>query len=212
MKRGENQNKIKLFFKKFWEIIWKDDSFKGWIISLLFIFIVIRFIFFPLLNLTTGTALPLAIVESCSMHHKGNTFSNFDSWWERHTEKYNSFNITEEEFNKFPLKRGFSKGDIIFNIRAKPDKIKKGDVIIFTSYQKNPIIHRVVDVRKENGKYIFSTLGDNNDGQLAIEYAISEDQLVGKAALKLFPSIGWAKLVFYEHSRTPQERGSCSEN
>ena len=68
-KEGERKGKFKRFLKKSWQIIWKDDSLKGWIISLIFIFVVIKFIFFPLLNLATGTSLPLAIVESCSMYH-----------------------------------------------------------------------------------------------------------------------------------------------
>lgn len=212
MTRGENKNKFKKFLKKFWEIVWKDDSFKGWLISLIFIFVVIKFIFFPLLNLVTGTTLPLAIVESCSMHHSGNIFGNFNNWWERHDLKYENLNIDKSEFQEFSLKKGFSKGDIIFIIRAKPEKLKIGDIIIFNSNQKNPIIHRVIDIRQEQGKYIFSTIGDNNNGQLAIEQSISEDQLVGKAVLNLFPSVGWAKLVFYEHLRSESERGICSEN
>lgn len=221
MARGENKGNFKKFIKRFWEIVWKDDSFKGWLISLIFIFVVIKFIFFPLLGLATGftfqeirngEALPLAIVESCSMHHSGNIFGDFDNWWERHDSKYENFNIDESEFKKFSLKKGFSKGDIIFIIRAKPEKLEIGDVIIFESNQKNPIIHRVVDIRQENGKYVFSTIGDNNNGQLTIEQAISEDQLVGKAALNLLPSVGWAKLVFYEHLRPDSERGVCNEN
>lgn len=212
MARGENKNKFKKFLKRFWEIVWKDDSFKGWLISLVFIFVVIKFIFFPLLNLVTGTTLPLAIVESCSMHHSGNIFGNFNNWWERHEIKYENFNIDKTEFQEFTLKKGFSKGDIIFIIRAKPEKLEIGDVIIFNSNQKNPIIHRVIDIRQENGKYVFSTIGDNNNGQLAIEQSISEDQLVGKAVFNLFPSVGWAKLVFYEHLRPESERGICSEN
>lgn len=211
-KEGEPKSKFKKFLKKFWEIVWKDDSFKGWLISLVFIFVVIKFIFFPLLNLVTGTTLPLAIVESCSMHHSGNIFGNFNNWWERHDSKYENFNIDKSNFQKFSLKKGFSKGDIIFIIRAKPEKLEIGDVIIFNSNQKNPIIHRLIDIRQENGKYIFSTIGDNNNGQLAIEQSISEDQLVGKAAFNLFPSVGWAKLVFYEHLRPESERGICSEN
>ena len=196
-------SKFKKFLKKFWEIVWKDDSFKGWLISLIFIFIVIKFIFFPILNLATGTTLPLAIVESCSMYHSGNIFSNFDNWWERHELKYSNFNIDKTEFQDFTLKRGFSKGDIIFIIRAKPEKLKVGDIIIFNSNQKNPIIHRVIKITEENGKYIFSTIGDNNNGQLSVETNISEDQLVGKAVMNIFPSVGWAKLVFYEHTRAP---------
>jgi hypothetical protein len=209
MNRGEN--KFKKFLKRFWEIVWKDDSFKGWLISLIFIFVVIKFIFFPLLNLVTGTALPLAIVESCSMYHSGNIFNNFDNWWDRHESKYSQFDIEESEFQDFTLKRGFSKGDIIFIIRAKPEKLEVGDIIIFNSNQKNPIIHRVIKITEQDGKYIFSTIGDNNNGQLSVETSISEDQLVGKAILNIFPAVGWAKLVFYEHKRPAYERGFCDE-
>lgn len=209
MSRGDN--KLKKFLKKSWEVIWKDDSFKGWIISLVFIFVVIKFIFFPLLNLATGTSLPLAIVESCSMYHSGNIFGNFDNWWDRYDSKYQEFNIDKEEFQDFPLKKGFSKGDIIFIIRARPEKLQVGDVIIFNSDQKNPIIHRIMEIKQEKGIYIFSTIGDNNDGQLSIEKQITEEQLVGKAVLNILPSIGWAKLIFYEHLRSPYERGFCNE-
>lgn len=212
MARGENKGKFKKFLKKFWDIVWKDDSFKGWLISLLFIFVVIKFVFFPLLNLATGTSLPLAIVESCSMYHSGNIFGNFDSWWERHELKYSEFNIDKTKFEDFTLKKGFSKGDIIFIIKAKPEKLKIGDIIIFNSNQKNPIIHRIMSIRQdENGKYIFSTIGDNNGGQLTIEEEISEDQLVGKAVLDLIPAVGWAKLIFYEHTRPDYEKGFCTE-
>jgi len=209
MTRGES--KFKRFLKRFWEIVWKDDSFKGWIISLIFIFVVIKFIFFPLLNLITGTSLPLAIVESCSMHHSGNIFGNFDSWWERHEEKYANFNVDKTEFQEFPLKKGFSKGDIIFIIRARPEKLEIGDVIIFKSNQKNPIIHRIIKIAEKDGEYTFSTIGDNNEGQLTIEKEISQDQLVGKAVLNLFPAVGWAKLIFFEHSRPEYDKGFCTE-
>ncbi len=211
-KEGDSKCRFKKSIKKFWEIVWKDDSFKGWLISLVFIFIVIKFIFFPLLNLVTGTSLPLAIVESCSMYHSGNMLGNFDSWWERHEIKYQNFDIEKTEFKEFTLKRGFSKGDIIFIVRAKPEKLEVGDVIIFNSNQKNPIIHRVIDITQENGKYVFSTIGDNNEGQLSIETKISEDQLVGKAVLNLLPAVGWAKLIFYERLRPEYEKGFCNES
>jgi signal peptidase I len=129
-KEGETKGKFKRFLKKSWQIIWKDDSLKGWIISLIFIFVVIKFIFFPLLNLATGTSLPLAIVESCSMYHSGNIFGNFDNWWDRHDLKYTNFNISKSEFDTFTLRKGFSKGDIIFIVKAKPEKLKVGDIII----------------------------------------------------------------------------------
>ncbi len=211
-KEGVSKSRLKKSLKRFWEIVWKDDSFKGWLISLVFIFIVIKFIFFPLLNLVTGTSLPLAIVESCSMYHSGNMVGNFDNWWERHESKYQTFDIDKTEFQDFTLKKGFSKGDIIFIVRARPEKLDVGDIIIFNSNQKNPIIHRVIEINEENGKYIFSTIGDNNEGQLSVETRITEEQLVGKAVLNLLPIVGWAKLVFYEHLRPEYEKGFCDES
>jgi hypothetical protein len=203
--------KIKKFFKKFWQIVWKDDSFKGWLISLLFIFIVIKFVFFPLLTLTTGTSLPLAIVESCSMYHDGNVLGSFNNWWDRHDSKYENIGINKTKFENFILKKGFSKGDILFIVKAKPEKIKVGDIIIFNAGEQNPIIHRVMSVKQVNGDYVFSTMGDNNNGQLPAEMIIHSDQLVGKASFRMLPGVGWAKLIFYEHLKPQNERGFCQE-
>ena len=207
-----NKSKIKEYLRRFWQIVWKDESLKGWIISIIFIFILIKFIFFPFLNLVTGTSMPLAIVESCSMYHQGNMFSNYGQWWERHGTKYTSINISNEEFSKFNLKKGFSKGDILFIVKAKPEKLKVGNIIIFNAGMNHPIIHRIIDIKEENGTYIFSTMGDNNNGQLTIEQNIYENQLVGKALFRLSPSLGWGKLIFYEHSKPSFERGFCKEN
>ncbi len=206
------KEEVKKFWKKFWFIVWKDNSFKGWVISILFLFIVIKFIFFPLLNLATGTTLPLAIVESCSMYHKGNIFSSFDNWWERHEDKYEKLKIDVSEFQKFNFRRGFSKGDILFAVRTKPEKLEIGDVIIFEGGQRNPIIHRIIDIKKENGEYIFSTIGDNNNGQLSFEEDINDDEIIGRAVFRVVPYLGWVKLIFFEGSRSVSERGFCSEN
>lgn len=174
---------------------------------------MIKLIFFPLLNLVTGTTLPLAIVESCSMHHKGNLFSNFDSWYERHEEKYSEFEINKLNFQKFNLKNGFSKGDILFIVGVKPEKIKRGDIILFEAGRQNPIIHRVIEISENiQEERIFSTIGDNNNGQLSFEKTISENQIVGKAVFRIAPSAGWLKLIFYEHLRSPSEKGFCEEN
>jgi len=207
----ETQNKFKKFWDNFWFIVWKDESFKGWIISIIFIFIVIKFVFFPVLSLTTGTKLPLAIVESCSMYHKGNLFSDYDSWWTRHDSKYSEIQLNKEQFKNFIFKNGFSKGDILFIVKAKPEKLKSGDVIIFNGGRQNPIIHRIINAKTENEKYIFSTMGDNNNGQLSVEKEINSEQLIGKAAFRITPSLGWAKLIFYEPLRQEAERGFCNE-
>jgi len=206
-KRGANN-----FFKNLWTVFWKDDSFKGWVISIIFLFILIKGLFFPILEITTGTELPLVIVESCSMYHKGNLISNFDNWWETHEYKYKQFQISSTEFNDFDLKKGFNKGDILFVTRAKPDKIEVGDIIIFQANYKNPIIHRVVDIQTTDQGKIFSTIGDNNQGQLSIEKNILEEQLVGMASAKIVPYFGWIKLIFFEKLRPSSERGFCHEN
>ena len=212
MKPVETKNKIKYYWKKFWYLLWKDDSLKGWVFSLIFLFIFIKFIFFPLLSLATGTALPLAIVESCSMYHGGNLLSNFDNWYDNHETKYEELGITKEQFEDYKFTKGFNKGDILFIIRATPEKLKVGDVIIFNGGQQNPLIHRIISIENKNGEYTFSTMGDNNNGQLSVEKSINENQLVGKAVFKLVPYVGWGKLIFFEHLRPKNERGFCKNN
>lgn len=213
--------KIKKGFKKFWFLLWKDNSIKGWLFSLIVLFVFIKFIFFPFLNLVTGTSLPLAIVESCSMYHQGNVFSNFNDWFGRHETKYESISITNTEFQNFPLKNGFSKGDILFIIGVNPDKLKIGDIILFKSGNGGaPIIHRIINIQEENGKRIFTTIGDNNAQSLTPnnnpsgvdERRITEDQLVGKAVFRIAPGLGWIKLIFFESSKPVSEKGFCTEN
>jgi len=205
-----NKEKLKKFWNKFWFIVWKDESPRGWIISILFIFIMIKYVFFPLLSLATGTVIPLAIVESCSMYHQGNIFSDQDSWWERHEGRYSQLGINS--FSDFPFKKGFTKGDILFIVKRNPDKLKMGNIIIFDINQRNPVIHRIIEINQnDDGTRTFSTIGDNNQGQLSFERSISESQLMGKAVFRLVPSFGWVKLIFYENFRPENERGFCNE-
>jgi len=202
---------LKKVWKKVWFLLWKDDSWKGWVFSIIFLFVFIKFIFFPVLGFVSGTSLPLAIVESCSMYHKGNLFSDFDEWWENHESKYSKFTINKLDFQDFKLKNGFNKGDILFIIRANPEKLKEGDIIIFQSNQRNPIIHRIIDISEKDGKFVFSTIGDNNNGQLSFEEEITQDLLVGKAVFKAAPYMGWVKLIFYDWQKPVSEKGLCSE-
>lgn len=204
--------KVKRYLDKFWFLLWKDDSLKGWIFSILFLFIFIKLIFFPGLSLITGTSLPLAIVESCSMYHEGNLFSNYDNWWDRHLPKYDQFDISKNKFSEFTFKRGFNKGDILFIIGAKPEKLELGDIIIFQANQRNPVIHRIVSITQTDSGRTFSTMGDNNNGQLITEKEIKENQIIGKAVFNIAPYIGWGKLLFFEPGRNPSERGFCDEN
>ncbi len=207
------KQKFRKYWNKFWFLLWKDTSWKGWLFSLVFLFVFIKLIFFPTLSLITGTQLPLAIVESCSMYHDGNFFSDYDSWWILHEGIYDRFYITKEVFREFPFKKGFTKGDILFIVGTDPSKLEVGDVIVFLANQKNPIIHRIVKIKEDSsGKRVFSTQGDNNFAQLPFEKEISEDQILGRASFRILPYVGWVKLIFYEPQRSPFERGGCQEN
>jgi signal peptidase I len=206
------QGTLTKYWKKFWFLIWKDDSLKGWVFSIIFLFLFIKFIFFPILSFATGTSLPLAIVESCSMYHTGNLLSDFDAWWERHDSKYSEFIINKLDFEEFSFKNGFNKGDILFVIEAKPEKLKEGDVIIFNAGTNHPVIHRIIEIKQENGEYVFSTIGDNVNRVQSFEESINEDKLVGKAVFKVAPYIGWGKLIFFEFQKSHNDRGFCKEN
>lgn len=202
---------IKKFFDKFWFIVWKDDSMKGWFISLIFLFIVIKGIFFPTLSLLTGTQLPLVIVESCSMYHDGNLLSDFDEWFDGHDLKYFEHKVNKKMFEDFSFRKGFNKGDILFITAAKPEKLEVGDVIIFDANYRTPIIHRLIKIEQDGDEYIFSTLGDNNNGQIPFEERISSNQLIGKASLNIAPYAGWAKLILFERMKDKSQRGFCNE-
>ena len=213
MKRGNEKN----FFKKCWKFVWYDDSILGWITSLLVIFLVVKFIFFPFLFFVTGTPLPLVVVESCSMYHQNSKlglFSNFDNWWESESSKYEKFGINKEEFEKFNMHNGFNKGDIIFAVGTNSEKVKKGDIIIFQpnseSIQQTPIIHRIASTNP------IGTIGDNNPIQFKLtnnqlkldESSIKDEQLIGRAVFKV-PLVGWTKLIFFDWKKPSPERGFC---
>jgi signal peptidase I len=187
---------------KFWNWLWYSDSFLSWVIALVLAFVVVKFIFFPLISFLLGTKLPLVVVESGSMHHPGsflgNSFSSqssFELWWNDAKSWYESRNITQDMAEEWPMRTGMEKGDIIVVYgRGSP---KLGDVIIFEANTAHPIIHRIIRVEQDNGGLVYSTKGDNNADQLYIEKAISQDQLIGRAVFKI-PKLGWLKLVFVE--------------
>jgi signal peptidase I len=187
--------KVKEAIKKFWEYL-KKDTWDSWLVSIILVFVVIKFIFFPLLSLATGTSLPLVVVESCSMYHE----SSFDNWWSSNSLLYEKFNINKSTFEAYPLKNGFSKGDIILTWGYSD--YKKGDIIIFKAQTKYPIIHRMMS------KSPLSTKGDHNFGQLDIEQDIPKEDVVGKAVVRI-PLLGWLKLIFFEPFKDQSQRGFC---
>lgn len=185
------KNKI----KKFWEFL-QEDTWQSWLTSLIIIVVAIKFVFFPLLSLITGSPLPLVVVESCSMYHN----TNFNEWWDRHSALYSPFKINKEDFQSYPLKNGLNKGDVILLWGHSDYKI--GDIIIFQAGTPHPIIHRIVKSDP------FSTKGDHNSNQLPMEITIPKEKIIGKGIARI-PLIGWIKLIFFDIFNPPSQRGLC---
>ena len=211
-------NEILYNIKKFWHWIWNSDSILSWIVALAIIFVLVKFVFFPVMSLITGSSLPLAGVESSSMSHQidkddneilnlcGQVYSadkrksiDFEEYWNLCGGWYEERNISKTEFSGFSLSNGFRKGDIIFVWGRFTPKI--GDIIIFQankdSLAPRPIIHRIISM--ENG--VIQTKGDHNSEQLKAsnniyktdEININENQIIGKAVFKI-PYLGWFKI------------------
>ena len=200
--KEKNFNKIKENLKKTWDFIWNSDSIWSWILSIVLAFVVVKFVFFPLLSLALGTSMPLVVVESTSMHHPGSFVGNaigleddFKTWWNQEKYWYEARGITEQEAVEWPLNTGLEKGDIVLVSRA--DNPEVGDIIIFDASQAHPIIHRIVNIKNINGNVVYSTKGDNNAAQIYSEQQIPEDTIIGKAVLKI-PKVGWLKLAVVE--------------
>lgn len=221
------QDIVKLI-KKSWNWIWNSDSIWSWVVALILIFVFIKFIFFPGLSLIQGTSLPLAGVESSSMDHSslkyclsynskaecteyssdyeicGKKFNskinfNLDKYWETCGSWYETKGVSKQEFSKFSMKNGFSKGDIIIVWGRFTPKV--GDIIIFKpnkdSFAPRPIIHRIIKIENE----IMQTKGDHNSEQLQSgnnifktdETNITKEQIIGKAVFKI-PYLGYVKI------------------
>ncbi|GIU69613.1 MAG: hypothetical protein KatS3mg002_0849 [Candidatus Woesearchaeota archaeon] len=199
--------KSKELLKKTWDFLWKEDSLLSWIVNIILAFIIIKFLIYPAIGLLLGTNLPVVAVISESMEHQG----NFDEWWNSpaicsdnilnmnrctQAEWYANKGITKEEFNKFPFKNGFNKGDIMILKGVDFDKIQIGEVIVFNSGINYPIIHRVVEKND-----VIQTKGDHNQGQIinlkTDERYITKDEIIGKAWIRI-PYIGYIKIWFVD--------------
>jgi len=206
-KKKTVKKKPKSFWGKVWYFIWYEDSVASWIVNVILAFLIIKFLIYPGLGLLFGTNLPIVAVVSESMQHEG----SFDEWWQSSAvcneractqqEWYVSHNIDKKDFEAFPFKNGFNKGDIMFLVGIKTADVKTGDVIVYVSGKEYPIIHRVIRKWSENNITYFETKGDHNQDQivdrLLNEQMVSEEKLIGKAVFKI-PWLGYIKIGFVE--------------
>ncbi|MBS3125939.1 signal peptidase I [Candidatus Woesearchaeota archaeon] len=186
-----------LSWRKVWKFIWDDNSIWSWLVNVILAFVLIKFIIFPTLGFVLSTTHPIVAVVSGSMEHD----ARFEPWWEAHGQWYESRNITLKEFRSFPFREGFNRGDIMLLYGKKPKDIKRGDVIVFQSTSRDPIIHRVVDKRQDKSDYVFQTKGDNNADSIKTsqldETRIPEAQVIGAAVFRI-PLLGYVKIIFIE--------------
>jgi signal peptidase I len=201
----EDNNSIVGLLKKFWKFIWNDDSWQSWLVSLILAFVLIRFVFYPLIGLIMGTSMPIVAVISSSMEHEGDNWQEMDAYCSRGSciqeEWYLEKRITPAEFEEFPFSGGFNKGDIMIIVGKKVENIDVGDVIVFEAGKNYPIIHRVVAIKEIDGNYFFETKGDNNPSQIVTaeldERNIPDDNIKGVAAVKI-PYLGYIKIFATE--------------
>ncbi len=200
----------KKILKQVWHFIWEEDSIWSWLVNIVLAFVLIKFIVYPGLGFALNTSHPVVAVVSESMEHN----SNFNEWWDNANKWYTDKGIKKEDFASFPLKNGFNKGDIMVLKGKKPENIKIGDVIVFWSAKRDPIIHREVNKWQENEAYYFQTKGDNYKtnpasikNPLLDETKISEEQIVGTAILRI-PLLGYIKVWFTEFIVNPLKLGS----
>ncbi len=122
----------------------------------------------------------------------------FEEWWGANGKWYTDRELHKEGFLAYPFKNGFNKGDIMVLRGVEPKAIKVGAVVVYEhSRYRNPIIHRVVAVKDDNGVRTFVTKGDNNYD--ADSDPVTEEQIrrTGRAILRV-PLLGWVKIWFVQ--------------
>ncbi len=180
---------------KAWRFLWHEDSLASWLASILLSFILIKFLLYPGLGLVLGTPFPVVAVVSSSMeHHPG----DYEGWWAKNEDFYLRMNITKFDFEKYPFKNGFNKGDIMVLAGADTADLKRGTVIVYWSGKPYPIIHRYIGENEENGVTYLMSKGDNNPAMVTSfeldERRIPPETVLGKAVLRI-PYLGWVKIL-----------------
>lgn len=102
-------------------------------------------------------------------------------------------------WNECSMTPTLSPGDILFLRGVPPEELEVGDIIVFRSPidPDNLIVHRVVKIIVEDGRYYFTTRGDNprtNPWSLSYEKDFSSTYIVGRVLFKI-PLLGWIWII-----------------
>ncbi len=85
------------------------------------------------------------------------------------------------------MKPVYNIGDMLFAKTVSPEEIKIGDDVVYegkvADFKGKTVVHRVIEKRKTNGQYVFTTQGIANSG---VDPEIGPDQIIGKIIYKSF--------------------------
>ncbi|MFH1972203.1 MAG: signal peptidase I [archaeon] len=177
--------------KKVYNYTFHENQVLSWIANILLAFIIVKFIFFPVMGWALNTELPLVGVISPSMEHE---HMNFDSWWIDNGQYYEDIGITKAQFEQFKLHNGFYKGDVIA-LRGR--EVQLGDIVVYQNEESNrispyPIIHRVIFINEDDNS--LTVKGDNNPE--ADRWIVKQEDVKGVVTSFKIPYIGYIKIWF----------------
>ncbi len=178
------------------------------LLLMLFSSMVVTSLALPFLGPLLGTSYPVTVALSESMEHGlhngeicGQMFSSFsgsfEDWWGVCGHWYEEIGIGRTDFEEFPLKDGFNKGDLLLAKGVSYEELQVGEVVLVEN-QRGLVSHRIVKKYQENGINYIHTKGDHNKesiGGTLGEMEISEDQIVGKV-MSVVPKVGLLKAWF----------------
>lgn len=106
--------------------------------------------------------------------------------------------LDEIKFNMYTIlttsmEKTIMAGDVVVDYKNKDNIYELGDIITFYSNRGNgqiTITHRIIDIKIENGKYFYSTKGDNNN--TADTHYVSQDDVIGKVIF-VIPKVGFVQ-------------------
>ncbi|MFQ6129677.1 MAG: hypothetical protein ACE5OT_02570 [Candidatus Hadarchaeaceae archaeon] len=119
-----------------------------------------------------------------------NSMKHEDESWREY------FEVRGYDSSQFPLQGGFERGDMLVTQGVSSvTEISIGEVIVVDTGQRHPLVHRVVDIRNENGEARLTTKGDGNQGLLSVEKSIKPEQIRGRVIF-VIPKLGHLSLWY----------------
>jgi len=100
------------------------------------------------------------------------------------------------------MEPNINKGDLLFIQGVDPEDIEVGDVIVYDAHglwvgaPEDPIVHRVIDIKEDDGKLYFVTKGDANE--LKDKEPVPENRVLGKVVGRI-PYVGWVKIILTDY-------------